>query len=222
MCYSGPGQGDLAHLSTSERRSETESFLSRHSFSMTKHSGKGPNGIGSSRPEKSFADRLTMWWVVVLVICPVSGWFITILHGVVTMDNWRSMMIGRIGVCLLLPLALGIASYVVKRMEVGASGIGRNMVYGYLLFSCIGIWPAITAFRDLRGEVETVQLTVAEREATRHRKKTQRYTDYDLTLSDGSSYNIDQEEFTSVRVGDTCTIYRLPHTDILLSVRPLP
>lgn len=171
---------------------------------------------------KSLADRLALYWLLTIIICPFAGWFITILHGMVTTDNWRVMMMVRIGVCLLLPLAVAGALVIAKSKRGDGVGMDRNTAIGHLLFSCIGIWPAITAFRDLGGEIETVQLTVTELEATGHRKKSHRYTEYDVTLSDGSSYNIDREEYWALVGGAPCTVRRLPHTDILLEVRPIP
>lgn len=189
--------------------------------SEKQHSGNGMGAVGV-KPKKTMSDRLGNYWLLTIIICPFFGWFITILHGVVTLENWRVMMMVRIGVCLLIPVGMAIASAIVERKEADRASMDRNFVIGHVLFSCIAIWPAITAFRDLCGEVETVQLTVTELEATGHRKRGRRYTNYDLALSDGRSYKISREEYNSLSVAGPCTVSRLPYTDILLNVRPTP
>lgn len=183
----------------------------------TSATGSGP-GNGSGLPAGKGAGFATFFWLIALVAGPVFGYFLTGISGWVDTGNWRTMMTIRLVVCFVWPVGAALIHGIVNARS--DAKWTHKTTLALMVFSSYGIWPAFNAYRDLRSGPERVELVVTDTESEGHRSRSHRYTSYEVFLSDGNSYYVTEEVFDKVRIGTTCAATRLPHTDILLDLRP--
>lgn len=159
-----------------------------------------------------------------ILLGPFFGYFLTGMVGDTNVENWRTMLMARAGVCLLWPVGAALVLIIGAYFTEWGGYWSRSTAIGHVVFSCIGLIPSFNAIRDLNGGMRSTRLTIDHKEsAGRSIGYASRiyYTTYEIRLSDGRSYDVTEEMCDAFEEGEECSAIRLPHTDILLDLRPV-
>ncbi len=167
------------------------------------------------------AGGLLASWLLGLIIGPFMGYFLTGIGGWVDLENWRTWMLCRVGICLGWPMGSALLLGLVTRLADGGRDWKPRNTLGQIIVSLVGLIPAQNAIRDLaNGYTIAMPVVTAKHLEEVDPIKSRPYPVYSVNLEDGRSYFVDAETFAACTVGQRCKTAYLLHTDILLAVLP--
>jgi uncharacterized membrane protein len=181
---------------------------------------KDPSPVSTTRTRMEAA--VMIFWLLSVLAGPFFGYFITRVSGWVTVENWRMWMWLRIAMCVGWPLLGGVLMMTVENSRAKREGNAKAGHRGFIILALLIGFPAINAIRDLVSGPEGSRVVIERAEGYTHTGKGRSYNSFEVHFSDGTSYDVDEAVYhRAVALQHRmCDRTRLPHTDILLDVRP--